>query len=100
MSHWERILETPGGIEFVVSGHSDVPLTPEQSRSMYVYLDRLWRDVRVAKRTGTPLFGFLLEHSLPARYPEVAEFNFARDDYSLHQHNVYVLWSMMEEGNR
>jgi glyoxylase-like metal-dependent hydrolase (beta-lactamase superfamily II) len=97
MSHWEKILGTPGGIEVVVTGHSDVPLTVEQFRSMYLYLDRLRGDVREAKEAGTPLFRFLLEHSLPDRYPEVADFNFARGDYSLHQHNVYVLWSMTGE---
>jgi glyoxylase-like metal-dependent hydrolase (beta-lactamase superfamily II) len=94
MDHWRLILESSPDLQFVIPGHSDVPLTVDQFRNMYQYLSRLWADVQAAKETDTPLLRFLMQNVFAERYPEVADFNFIRRDYNLHQHNIYVLWSL------
>jgi glyoxylase-like metal-dependent hydrolase (beta-lactamase superfamily II) len=91
---WRTILETSPDLEFVVPGHSDVPLTVEQFRGMYEYLSRLWTDVSAAREAGTPLVRFLMQNVFAERYPEVADFNVVRRDYNLHQHNIYILWQL------
>jgi len=96
LAAWKTILEMAPDLETVVPGHSDVPLTPAQFREMYAYLSRLREDVRSAKAEGTPLMTFLARTDFRERYPEIAEYNWVRRDYNLHQHNVYVLWFMQE----
>lgn len=97
LHRWESILEISPDLETIVPGHSDVPLSVEQFRGMYLYLSRLWADVRAAREADTPLIRFLMGNVFSERYPEVADFNFIRGDYNLHQHNIYVLWELMEE---
>jgi cyclase len=94
MDTWKTILETSPNLETMVPGHSDVPLTVDHFRGMYRYLSRLWSDVQAAKEAGTPLVRFLMQNVFAERYPEVADFNFIRRDYNLHQHNIYVLWQL------
>ncbi len=91
---WKVILEVSPDLETIVPGHSDVPLTVDQFRGMYQYLSRLWTDVQAAKDAGTPLRTFLMRNVFKERYPEVADYNFIRRDYNLHQHNIYVLWQL------
>ena len=94
MDNWRAILETSPDLEFVVPGHSDVPLTVEEFRGMYQYLSRLWTDVETAREAGIQVVRFLMQNDFAERYPEVAEFNFTIGDYNRHQHNVYVLWEL------
>lgn len=91
---WKAILETAPDLETMVPGHSDAPLTVDQFRGMYQYLSRLWTDVQEARNAGTTLVGFLMQNVFAERYPEVADFNYVRRDYNLHQHNIYVLWQL------
>jgi len=94
IDNWETILETAPDLETIVPGHSDVPLTVDQFRGMYQYLSRLWTDVQAARDAGTPLVRFLIGHDFKQRYPEVADYNYIRREYNLHQHNIYVLWQL------
>ena len=94
LASWQSVLEDPSGLETVVTGHSDVPLTVEQFRGMYAYVSRLWEDVKGARAAETPMFRFLVGNVFAQRYPEVADFNHIRMDYNLHQHNVYMLWDL------
>jgi glyoxylase-like metal-dependent hydrolase (beta-lactamase superfamily II) len=96
LGNWSAILERSPDLEYIVPGHSDVPLTVEQFRGMYAYVSRLWADVRAAKPSGTPMVRFLMGNVFAERYPEVAAFNHVRREYNLHQHNIYVLWSLAE----
>lgn len=91
---WSVILERAPDLEHVVPGHSDVPLTVEQFRGMYLYLSRLWEDVRTAREEDLGIVRFLMGNVLQERYPEVADFNFVRMDYNLHQHNIYMMWEL------
>ena len=50
--------------------------------------------MREARAAGTSLERFLVGNVFADRYPEVADFNFVRRDYNLHQHNLYVLWQL------
>lgn len=95
LASWKAVLESPFGLEMVVPGHSDVPLTVEQFRGMYAYLARLWEDVQGARGEGIPLLRFLVGNVFAERYPEVADFNHIRMEYNLHQHNVYTLWGLV-----
>jgi glyoxylase-like metal-dependent hydrolase (beta-lactamase superfamily II) len=97
LHHWEAILGLSPDLETIIPGHSDVPLSVEQFRGMYLYLSRLWADVRAAREADTSLLRFMMGNVFSDRYPEVANFNFVRGDYNLHQHNIYVLWELMEE---
>ncbi|MGD8727353.1 MAG: MBL fold metallo-hydrolase [Gemmatimonadales bacterium] len=97
LDNWGTILEVSPNLETVVPGHSDVPLTVEQFREMYEYLSRLWADVQAAQTEGTTLLRFLIGSDFAARYPEVADYNYIRRDYNLHQHNVYVLWQLADD---
>ncbi|MFC1661826.1 MBL fold metallo-hydrolase [Gemmatimonadota bacterium] len=94
LDHWRTILEASPDLEFIVPGHSDVPLTVDQFRGMYEYLSRLRADVEAAEAAGIPLLRFMMQNDFADRYPEVADFNFIRRDYNLHQHNIYVLWRL------
>ena len=94
MENWGTILETSPELEFIVPGHSDVPLTVEEFRGMYQYLSRLWSDVQSAREEGLPPLRFLRQNQFAERYPEVADFNYIRQGVNMHQHNVYVLWQM------
>ena len=94
IDNWKAIFETSPDLETIVPGHSDVPLTVEQFREMYQYLSRLWADVQAAREAGTPLVRFLIGNDFKQRYPEVADYNYIRREYNLHQHNIYVLWQL------
>jgi cyclase len=94
IDNWKTILETSPDLETIVPGHSDVPLTVEQFREMYQYLSQLWTDVQAAREAGTPLVRFLIGNDFKQRYPEVADYNYIRREYNLHQHNIYVLWQL------
>jgi cyclase len=94
---WKTILSMAPDLEVMVPGHSDVPLTVDQFRGMYEYLSRLWTDVQEARDAGTTLVRFLMQNVFAERYPEVAEFNYIRREYNLHQHNIYVLWQLAGE---
>jgi glyoxylase-like metal-dependent hydrolase (beta-lactamase superfamily II) len=94
MENWGTILETSPELEFIVPGHSDVPLTVEEFRGMYQYLSRLWSDVQSAREEGLHLLRFLRQSRFAERYPEVADFNYIRSEINLHQHNIYVLWQL------
>jgi glyoxylase-like metal-dependent hydrolase (beta-lactamase superfamily II) len=96
LEYWSTILEMTPDLEYVIPGHSDVPLSVEQFRGMYAYLDRLWADVKEARAAEKPLLRFMMENDFRQRYPEVADFNFAVQDYNLHQHNIYMLWGFAE----
>jgi glyoxylase-like metal-dependent hydrolase (beta-lactamase superfamily II) len=91
---WRSILDMSPDLETIVPGHSDVPLTVDQFREMYEYLSRLWGDVKAAREEGMPLRTFLMRNVFAERYPEVADYNFVRRDYNLHQHNIYILWQV------
>lgn len=95
---WGTILELSPDLEHLVPGHSDVPLTVEQFDGMYLYLSRLWEDVQTARGDGTGILRFLMGNVFQERYPEVADFNFIRMDYNLHQHNIYMMWELAGEG--
>lgn len=94
LNNWKKILDTSPDLEVVVPGHSDVPLTVNQFQGMYQYLSRLWEDVQAARKAGTPLRTFLMRSVFAERYPEVADYNYIRREYNLHQHNVYILWQL------
>jgi glyoxylase-like metal-dependent hydrolase (beta-lactamase superfamily II) len=96
LASWKAVLESPSGLEMAIPGHSDVPLTVEQFRGMYAYLARLWEDVQGARTEGTSMLRFLVGNGFAERYPEVADFNYIRMEYNLHQHNVYMLWGLAE----
>jgi glyoxylase-like metal-dependent hydrolase (beta-lactamase superfamily II) len=95
MGTWKAIVDLYPDLEHIVPGHSDVPLTMEQFRGMYHYLSRLRDDVEAAQEAGQPLLRFLMDNSFQERYPEVADFNFIRRDYNLHQHNIYMMWGLV-----
>ncbi|MGW8268097.1 MAG: MBL fold metallo-hydrolase [Longimicrobiales bacterium] len=97
LANWKAALESRPTLEGVVPGHSDVPLTVEQFRGMHAYLDRLWEDVQGARGEGISVLRFLAGNVFRERYPEVADFNYIRMEYNLHQHNVYVLWGLVGE---
>jgi cyclase len=97
LDSWETILESAPDLETMVPGHSDVPLTVDQFRGMYQYLSRLWSDVQDARNAGTSLARFLMQNVFKERYPEVADFNYILREYNLHQHNVYMLWTLAGE---
>lgn len=99
LDHWRTILETSPDLEFMVPGHSDVPLTVEGFRGMYEYLSRLWSDVRTAKQAGSTPLRFLIQNVLAERYPEVADFSYIQREYNLHQHNIYTLWGLVGASN-
>jgi len=94
LASWKSIVENPAGLETVVTGHSDVPLTADQFRGMYAYLARLWEDVKGAREEGLGVVRFLTGNVFAERYPEVADFNYIRMEYNLHQHNIYTLWGV------
>ena len=94
LTSWQAILERAPDLKLIVPGHSDVPMTVDYFRNTHQYLARLWSDVQAARRAGTPLLSFLMQNVLAERYPEVAGYRVMRRDYSLHQHNVYVLWQL------
>lgn len=94
LDNWQAIVEASPDLEHIVPGHSDVPLTVEQFRGMYQYLARLWEDVRAARAENTEIVRFLMGNVFKDRYPEVADFNYLRGDYNIHQHNIYVLWEL------
>jgi glyoxylase-like metal-dependent hydrolase (beta-lactamase superfamily II) len=94
LEHWKAILDGSPDLEFIIPGHSDVPLTVEQFRGMYAYLSRLWTDVNAARDGGVSLMQFLSRNVFAERYPEVATFRHTLRDYNLHQHNIYVLWNL------
>ena len=94
MYAWKTILEVSPDLETVVPGHSDVPLTVDDFVGMYRYFDRLWSDIRDAREAGTSLRRFLIGNDFKERYPEVADYNYIRRDYNLHQHNIYILWNL------
>jgi glyoxylase-like metal-dependent hydrolase (beta-lactamase superfamily II) len=96
LENWKTILEMSPDLEYVVPGHSDVPLSVEEFRGMYSYLHRLWTDVREARAAETALLRFMRENLFQERYPEVADFNRFQMDYNLHQHNIYVMWGFAE----
>jgi hypothetical protein len=61
---------------------------------MYQYLSRLWADVQAARAAGTTQMRFMARNVFAERYPEVADYNYIRRDFNLHQHNIYVLWQL------
>ncbi len=97
LENWGAVLEDSPGVDVVVPGHSDVPLTVDQFRGMYQYVSRVWEDVQGARSAGTPLLRFLMGNVFAERYPEVAGFRHIRQEYNLHQHNIYVLWGLAGE---
>ncbi len=96
MDNWKAILEMSPDLETIVPGHSDVPLTVEGFGEMYQYMSRLWADVQAAKEANTPLVMFLMRNVFEERYPEVAEYTHIRRDYNFHQHNIYMLWQLID----
>jgi glyoxylase-like metal-dependent hydrolase (beta-lactamase superfamily II) len=94
LENWKTILETCPDLAVIVPGHSDVPLTAEGFREMYQYLSRLWADVKAARAAGTTQIRFMARSVFAERYPEVADYNYIRRDFNLHQHNIYVLWHL------
>ena len=94
LEHWSAILEVSPDLETTVPGHSDVPLPVEEFRGMHAYLSRLWSDVRAAREADLGIVRFLMQNSFAERYPEVADFNHIRGEYNIHQHNIYMLWSL------
>ena len=91
---WKAILEMSPDLATTVPGHSDVPLTVDSFRGMYHYLSRLWTDIAGARDADTPLVRFLMQNDFKQRYAEVADYNYIRRDYNLHQHNIYMLWQL------
>ena len=61
---------------------------------MYEYLSRLWADVKAAREAGQTQMRFMARNVFAERYPEVADSNYFRMEYNLHQHNIYVLWGL------
>jgi glyoxylase-like metal-dependent hydrolase (beta-lactamase superfamily II) len=94
LANWKAVLDNPSGLEAVVPGHSDVPFTVEEFRGLHAYLSRLWEDVQEAREAGMAMLQFLRGNVFADRYPEVADFNYIRMDYNLHQHNIYTLWGL------
>ncbi len=94
LEHGRAALESPAGLETMVPGHSDVPLSADQFREVHAYLSRLWEDVQAARAAGTPMLRFLMGNVFAQRYPEVAAYQHIQREYNLHQHNVYVLWGL------
>ncbi|MEJ2679607.1 MAG: hypothetical protein P8174_11110 [Gemmatimonadota bacterium] len=97
LDHWSMILERYPDLEVVVPGHSDVPMTMDQFREMYVYVSRLWGDVQAAKASGWSVVRFLAGNDFAERYPEVASYRHLRGEYNLHQHNIYMLWRLADD---